>query len=60
MEYSIWLIPIGVIAFLLVARSGGGGSFGKRIRASDHWSWEMAVKDKRRELEVLIEHEPKA
>ena len=49
----VWLI------FVFFARRGGGGSFGEKIRESDHWAWREAVKDKERELEQLKSVEPR-
>ena len=59
------LLPV-IIALLLYGglfwirrNSTNGGTFGEMIRQSDHHAWQMAVEDKKRELEGLMESEPK-
>ena len=58
----IWIL-IGLFVFwvgmVIVARNGGGGTLGGKIRASDWWAWNDAMQDKQRELEQLRQAEPK-
>lgn len=56
---TAYICLVIIVAALFLIRNGGGGSLGKKIRASDHWAWEEAVKDKERELQELKNAEPR-
>ena len=51
-----WLILIPVVLALtvLVARRGGCGEIGRRIRNSDHWALEDAIHEKEELIEGLV------
>lgn len=54
------LLPIGLYGALAYFRSGPrGGAIGRAVRASDWYSWRIAVEDKERELAELRASEPK-
>lgn len=54
----VFLVPIVLAGLLLWFRAGHGGSLGRTIRESDHWAWQDAVDEKKRELTELMNAEP--
>ncbi len=42
-----------LFGFVAYARKGGGGRLGQKIRSSDHWALEDAIRDKGEEIARL-------
>jgi len=53
------VVLICVVLFVRLARNGGGGEVGRRIRNSDHFAWECAIQEQEEKLRELREAEPK-